>query len=102
MLNYFNNLIKLLKNKNNIVDKFQKNSFIYLNNLLNLNFLLSTESSSVFSNLEGSFLNSILLSIEHIKIQELTFLAEYYLITALFCLTLFSLKLVGSEKLCLR
>ena len=103
MLNYFNNLIKLLKNKNNIVGKFQKNSFskkffIYLNNLLNFNLLLSTKSSSVFNNLEGSFLNSILLSIEHIKIQELTFLAEYYLITALFCLTLFSLKLVGSEK----
>jgi NADH:ubiquinone oxidoreductase subunit 2 (subunit N) len=53
------------------------------------------------SNLESLFLNQMSVSVEHIKTQELTFLAEYYLITALFCLTLFalfSLKLVIDEK----
>jgi proton-translocating NADH-quinone oxidoreductase chain N len=45
--------------------------------------------------------NSIFLSVEHIKIQELTFLSEYFLITAFFCLALFalfSLKSSSSNK----
>lgn len=35
--------------------------------------------------------NQIFFKVEQIKIQELTFLSEYFLITALFCLTLFAL-----------
>jgi NADH:ubiquinone oxidoreductase subunit 2 (subunit N) len=80
--------------------KSVKNVFIYLNNLLNLSFLLSSPVMNL-SNLEGSFINQMSVSVEHIKTQELAFLAEYYLITALFCLTLFalfSLKLVVDEK----
>lgn len=42
-------------------------------------------------NLESLSLNQVFLSVEQIKIQELTFLSEYFLITALFCLTLFGL-----------
>jgi NADH:ubiquinone oxidoreductase subunit 2 (subunit N) len=45
--------------------------------------------------------NFTFLDIEHIKVQELAFLSEYFLLTALFCLTLFalfSLKLVIDEK----
>ena len=75
--------------------KSKKLSF-YVSNLFNLNFLLFD-----LSNLEGLSLNKISLSVEHIKIQELTFLSEYFLITALFCLTLFalfSLKVVVDEK----
>ena len=74
--------------------------FIYLNNFLNLSFLLDN-SVIKLSNLEDSFITKMSISVEHIKTQELTFLAEYYLITALFCLTLFalfSLKLVIDEK----
>lgn len=75
--------------------KSKKLSF-YVSNLFNLNFLLFD-----LSNLEGLSLNKMSLSVEHIKIQELTFLSEYFLITALFCLTLFalfSLKVVVDEK----
>ena len=75
--------------------KSKKLSF-YVSNLFNLNFLLLD-----LSNLEGLSLNQMSLSVEHIKIQELTFLSEYFLITALFCLTLFalfSLKVVVDEK----
>ena len=75
--------------------------FIYLNNLLNFNFLLLNSSVTNLSNLEGSFIDKMSVAVDHIKTQEMTFLAEYYLITALFCLTLFalfSLKLVVDEK----
>lgn len=37
------------------------------------------------------WVNSIFLSVEHLKIQELAFLSEYFLITAFFCLALFAL-----------
>ena len=74
-----------------------KNSHTFLStSLLNFNFLIND-----LSNLEGLFLNRVLLSVEHIKIQELTFLPEYFLITSLFCITLFalfSLKIVVNEK----
>lgn len=78
-----------------------KKNFIYVNNLLNLNFLLNSDSISMFNNLEELILNPISISIDCIKMQELTFLAEYYLITTLFCLILFSLfsfKSVVGEK----
>jgi len=73
-----------------------KKSAFYVSNVLNFNFLMLD-----LSNLEGLSLNKMSLSVEHIKIQELTFLSEYFLITALFCLTLFalfSLKIVVDEK----
>lgn len=41
--------------------------------------------------LESLSFNRVFLSVDLIKIQELTFLSEYFLITALFCLTLFAL-----------
>lgn len=74
--------------------------FIFLNNLFNLSYLLNSSIADL-SNLENLFLNQMSVSVEHIRTQELTFLAEYYLITTLFCLTLFalfSLKLVIDEK----
>lgn len=40
---------------------------------------------------EQSFFDTSFSGIEQIKIQELTFLSEYFLMTALFCLTLFAL-----------
>lgn len=42
-------------------------------------------------NLENLSFNKVFLFVEQIKIQELTFLPEYFLITSLFCLTLFGL-----------
>ena len=64
-------------------NRFTKKNFIfYINNSLSLNFLSSSH---------GLFSNSTFLSIEHIKVQELSFLSEYFLVTALFCLTLFAL-----------
>lgn len=64
--------------------------FIYFSNLLNLNVLLHNNHNS-FSDFYGFTLNPTFMSIQHIKIQELAFLSEYFLITALFCLTLFAL-----------
>lgn len=61
-----------------------KKSYICLNNLLNRN-------KNVPLNSYGLLINSTFLSIEHIKVQELMFLPEYFLITAIFCLTLFGL-----------
>jgi len=55
-----------------------------------------------FYNLDTLSFNQVVLMVEPIKIQELTFLSEYYLITALFCLTLFalsSLKFVSRNNL---
>ena len=52
-------------------------------------------------NLENLSFNQAFLFVEQIKIQELTFLSEYFLITALFCLTLFALftlRFVSSGK----
>jgi len=46
---------------------------------------------NLFFSSYGFVINSIFLSIEHIKIQELTFLAEYFLITAFFSLSVFGL-----------
>ena len=43
------------------------------------------------SDLESLSFNRVFVSMDFIKIQELTFLSEYFLITALFCLTLFAL-----------
>ena len=57
-------------------------------------------NKNVSLNSYGLLTNSTFLSIEHIKIQELTFLPEYFLITAIFCLTLFglfSLKTVTND-----
>lgn len=78
-----------------------KKSFICVNNLLSSNSWLYGSLMVNLSDLEVLFLNQMSLSTEHIRIQELTFLSEYFLITALFCLTLFalfSLKLVIDEK----
>ena len=89
VLSQFYNNIKSISSK-----KFQKVS-MYLNNLLSLSFLINLDG------FETSVLNQISIPIDHIKTQELTFLAEYFLVTALFCLTLFalfSLKLVVDEK----
>ena len=78
-----------------------KKLFTYINNLLSFSFLLNNTSMVDLSNLDGLFFNQMSLSVEYIKVQELTFLSEYFLITALFCLTLFalfSLKLVVDEE----
>ena len=83
------------------IDTKSKKRSIYVSNLFNFNFLIFDNSIVDLSNLEGLFLNQMSVSVEHIKIQELTFLSEYFLITALFCLTLFalfSLKIVVDEK----
>lgn len=89
-----------LNKKKAFSSKYRQKTFFYLNNLLNFNFLLDNSITNL-SNLESSFITKMSVSVEHIKTQELMFLAEYYLITALFCLTLFalfSLKLVIDEK----
>nr|YP_010134166.1 NADH dehydrogenase subunit 2 [Navicula veneta]QWM93656.1 NADH dehydrogenase subunit 2 [Navicula veneta] len=110
MLNLLSNIANLFKNFANLLLKtYQsvmfcyfntvKKNMIYLNNIFN--FLLSSTFTIDLSGLEGLFLNQMLSSVEYIKVQELTFLSEYFLITALFCLTLFalfSLKLVVDEE----
>jgi NADH:ubiquinone oxidoreductase subunit 2 (subunit N) len=42
-------------------------------------------------NLYDLSFNQVFFKVEQIKVQELTFLSEYFLVTALFCLTLFAL-----------
>jgi NADH:ubiquinone oxidoreductase subunit 2 (subunit N) len=112
MLNLLSNIANLFKNFANLLLKtyqsvmfcyfnIVKKNIIYLNNIFNFNFLLTSTSIIDLSSLEGLFLNQMSLSVEYIKVQELTFLSEYFLITALFCLTLFalfSLKLVVDEE----
>ena len=69
--------------KNRFFQLFTRNnSFISISNLF---------SFSVLFDFHGLTSNPTFLSIEHIKVQELSFLSEYFLITALFCLTLFAL-----------
>lgn len=114
MLSFLSNLTQFFKNNSltyqpimfslcsikTFIHVKMKKFFIYTNNLLSLNFLLSSFNVELL-NLEGLSINQMSVSIEHIKTQELTFLPEYYLVTALFCLTLFalfSLKLVIDEK----
>jgi len=80
--------------------KLKKLSF-GISNLFNFNFLFFDNSMFDLADLIGLSLNQMSVPVEHIKIQELTFLSEYFLITALFCLTLFalfSLKMVVDEK----
>ena len=105
----FSKLIKLFKNINNLLSKIYqfliycyfhiiKKNIIHLNNIFN--FALTTSTVDL-SNLEELFFNKMAVSVEYIKIQELTFLSEYFLITALFCLTLFalfSLKFVVDQE----
>jgi NADH:ubiquinone oxidoreductase subunit 2 (subunit N) len=105
MLNLLSNIANLLlKTYQSVMFCYfniVKKNIIYLNNIFNFNFLLSSTSIIDLSSLEGLFLNQMSLSVEYIKVQELTFLSEYFLITALFCLTLFalfSLKLVVDEE----
>ena len=91
-----NTIMRHLYNIKIFNSKKLKNSAFYLSNVLNSHFLMLD-----LSNLEALSLNQMSLSIAHVKIQELTFLSEYFLITALFCLTLFalfSLKIVVDEK----
>ena len=55
-------------------------------------FNVATNLFALYSyDLENLSFNQVFMSIDLIKIQELTFLSEYFLITALFCLTLFAL-----------
>lgn len=100
-LNFHMLITYCLYNQNyNFFSKKPKKFISYINNLLSFNFLLDSSVTNL-SNVESLFLNNMSISIEHIKTQELTFLAEYFLVTALFCLTLFalfSLKLVIDEK----
>lgn len=75
--------------------KLRKSSF-YVGNLFSSNFL-----SLDLSSLKGVAFNQIQLPVRYIQAQELIFLSEYFLISALFCLTLFalfSLKAVVEEK----
>ena len=68
------NLLKIVCNRN-----FVKRSTTDFLKIFNSHAVLSFSFDKAFS------------GIEQIKIQELTFLSEYFLITALFCLTLFAL-----------
>ena len=108
MLNLLNRMfLQLFKNFNDFLSKiyqFISNCYSHVSKKINIdsnnnywksNFLLTGISSNEL------FLNQMSLSVDYIKVQELTFLSEYFLITALFCLTLFalfSLKLVVDEK----
>lgn len=66
------------------------NFFYYINNIISLNFIVSNDQTTSFD-FHGLLSNPIFLSIEHIKVQELGFLPEYFLLTAIFYLTLFAL-----------
>lgn len=83
----------LLKFSNFLFLKLKtENLFLYFNNLLSFN-LLFDYNQPVFK--------SLFVSVDYIKVQELGFLSEYFLITAIFCLTLFALfsvKVVALDK----
>ena len=69
---------------------FNVRSFFY--KVFNRKLNIATNLFALYSyDLENLSFNQAFLSIDFIKIQELTFLSEYFLITALFCLTLFAL-----------
>lgn len=77
------NHVKALNSK-----KFSDKIALYRSDLCKL----STNMFALYSyDLESLSFNKEFLSIDLIKIQELTFLSEYFLITALFVLTLFAL-----------
>ena len=64
--------------KNRFFQRFTSSSFFhYFNNILSLNFLLSNDQITSFD-FHGLLSNSVFLSIEHIKVQELGFLPEYF------------------------
>lgn len=91
-------LTKCNINIRTIPSKNLRNFILYINHFLSFNFLLENDMRNF---LDNSLFDKVMLSVEHIKVQELTFLAEYYLVTTLFCLTLFALfsfKLVLDEK----
>lgn len=71
--------------------------FASLNIIKRLNFSISAFVLDIH-NLDFLAFNQKLLTVENIKIQELTFLPEYFLITALFCLTLFAVFSVKSSS----
>lgn len=103
-------MVSLLKTSNHFLffqTRFVMNFFFhkklktYSNNLVNLSFLFVEGTFGDLANLNGLFLPEVSVTLDYIKIQELTFLSEYFLVTALFCLTLFalfSIKLVTDEK----
>ena len=65
-----------------------------------IRFSISTLVFDLYS-LDYSFSNQVFLLVDYIKIQELSFLSEYFLVTALFCITLFalfSLRLLNNKK----
>jgi NADH:ubiquinone oxidoreductase subunit 2 (subunit N) len=96
MLNFFKFRFNLVLNK---IFQFIKSCDLNKNN--NFNFLLSNLSIVDLSQLKDVFYKKLSFSGEFIKVQELTFLSEYFLITTLFCLTLFtlfSLSLVVDKK----
>lgn len=96
MINCLDNF--LIKNFSNfIISLFYIKNFrslllnIYSNLVLNINYF----------DLEKFTTLDLLTSVEYIKIQELGFLPEYFFITILFCLTLFSLfslKVLDNNK----
>ena len=82
-----------------IYSKAKKLSF-FSNGLTGLNFLLS-DNIQINSSLETLTSNNVFVLTDYIKVQELTFLPEYFLITALFCITLFtlfSINLIVNKK----
>ena len=85
MTNYLNNFST--KNFSNII--------VSLFNVKNFRCLLNIYSglilNSDYLDLERFSSINVLESVEYIKMQELGFLPEYYFITILFCITLFSL-----------
>ena len=83
---------------------FFLNFLTYFLNDLKSNFLIFRQLNTLESKLKNNFLsrvNSIFFTVEFIQIQELSFLSEYFLVTALFCFTLFflfALKFVSKNK----
>ena len=64
----------------------------FFDKVISRKFNVATNLFALYSyDLENLSFNQVFMSIDLIKIQELTFLSEYFLITALFCLTLFAL-----------
>ena len=71
-------------NSTRFFKKADRNKFSFSKSVTNLFAVYSYD-------LESLSFDRTFLAIDLIKIQELTFLSEYFLITALFCLTLFAL-----------
>ena len=84
IINTYLHFLYFMFNSTRFFKKADRNKFSFSKSVTNLFAVYSYD-------LESLSFDRTFLAIDLIKIQELTFLSEYFLITALFCLTLFAL-----------